>query len=125
MRNAIRTTLSLVVRLVLFSALTMAHAGGTNSDKDKSTKHHSRLAKLAFWRHHKDADKNAKQAQIKQAPSKRASQAKTVQIKAASAKQAASQRDQKQGASKSKPSAQKAPAANKKKPDPTTASSNQ
>ena len=57
MSKAIRTTLSLVVNLVLFSTLTMAHAGGNNADKDKTAKHHSRLAKLAFWRHHKDADK--------------------------------------------------------------------
>jgi hypothetical protein len=125
MCKAIKTTLSVVVSLVLFSALTMAHAGGNNADKDKRTKHHSRLAKLAFWRHHKHADKNAKQAQITQAPSKRAPQAKRAQIKPASTKQAASKRDQKQGASKSKPSAQKAPAANKTKPDPTTVSSKQ
>ncbi|PYV94695.1 MAG: hypothetical protein DMG89_24435 [Acidobacteria bacterium] len=122
MSKAIRTTLSLVVNLVLFSTLTMAHAGGNNADKDKTAKHHSRLAKLAFWRHHKDADKNAKQARVRQAPSRQA-QPKTAQIKPASAKQAASKGDQKQtqyAGNKSKPSAQKAPAANKTKPDPKT-----
>jgi len=76
MSKAIRTTLSLVVSLVLFSALTMAQPGGNNANKDKNKEHHSRFAKVAFWRHHwrhhKDADKNAKQAQATQAPSKQA-----------------------------------------------------
>ena len=130
MSKAIRTTLSLVVSLVLFSALTMAQPGGNNANKDKNKEHHSRLAKVAFWRrHHKDADKNAKQAQATQAPSKQA-QAKTAQIKPASTKQAAGKKDQKQeqhASNMSKPSAKKAPAANKTKPrqkaqDPKTAS---
>ncbi len=129
MRKVIRTTLSLVVGLVLFSALTMAHTGGNNADKGKNEQHHSRLAKVAFWRHHKDADKNAKQAHATQAPSKQA-QAKTAQIKPVSTKQTAGQKDQKQeqhASNMSKPSAKKAPAANKTKPrqkaqDPQTAS---
>jgi hypothetical protein len=129
MSKAIRTTLSLVVSLVLFSTLTMAQAGGNNADKDKNKEHHSRLAKVAFWRHHKDADKSAKQAQATQAPSKQA-QAKTAQIKPSSAKQAAGKKDQKQeqhASHMSKTSAKKAPAANKTKPrqkaqDPKTAS---
>src|SRR5579864_2389343 len=57
MSKAIRTTLSLVVSLVLLSALTMAQPGGSNADKDKNRdknkEHHSRLTKFAFWRHHK------------------------------------------------------------------------
>jgi len=129
MSKAIRTTLSLVVSLVLFSALTMAQPGGNNANKDKNKEHHSRFAKVAFWRHHKDADKNAKQAQATQAPSKQA-QAKTAQIKPASTKQAAGKKDQKQeqhASNMSKPSAKKAPAAKKTKPrqkaqDPKTAS---
>jgi len=72
MSKAIRTALSLVVSLVLFSALTMAQAGGNNADKGKNKEHHSSFAKVAFWRHHKDADKKAKQAQATQAPSKQA-----------------------------------------------------
>ena len=87
MSKAVRTTLSLLVSLVLFSALTMAQAGGNNADKDKNKGHHSRLTKVAFWRHHKDTDKNAKQAQATQAPSKPA-QAKTAEIKPVSTKQA-------------------------------------
>jgi len=59
MSKAIRTALSLVVSLVLFSALTMAQAGG-NADKGKNKEHHRRFAKVAFWRHHKDADKKAR-----------------------------------------------------------------
>ena len=129
MSKAIRTTLSLVVSLVLFSALTMAQPVGNNANKDKNKEHHSRFAKVAFWRHHKDADKNAKQAQATQAPSKQA-QAKTAQIKPASTKQAAGKKDQKQeqhASNMSKPSAKKAPAAKKTKPrqkaqDPKTAS---
>ena len=134
MTKAIRTILSSLVSLMLFSALTMAQAGGNNADKDKNTEHHSRLAKVAFWRHHKDADTNAKQAQATkapatQAPSKQA-QSKTAQIKPASAKQATAKKDQKQeqhASDMSKPAAKKAPAANKTKPrqkaqDPKTVS---
>jgi hypothetical protein len=129
MSKAIRTALSLVVSLVLFSALTMAQAGGSHADKSKNKEHHSRFAKVAFWRHHKDADKNAKQAPTERAPSKQA-QAKTSQIKPASTKQAAGKKDQKQeqhASNLSKPSAKKAPAANKTKPrqkaqEPKTAS---
>ena len=117
MTKAIRTTLSLVVALVLFSALTMAQAAG-NASKNKDTKeHHSRLSKAAFWRH-KDGGKNAKQT--KPAQESKQSHAKTAQLKPASAKVSA-KKDQKQvqPASKvSKPTAKKAPAASKTKPQP-------
>jgi len=126
MSKAIRTILSLVVSLVLCSAMTMAQAGGNNAEKDKNKEHHSSLAKVAFWRHHKDADKDAKRAQATQAPSK---QAQTAQVKPASAKQTAGKKDQKQeqhASNVSKPSTKKTPAANKTKPrhaqDPKTAS---
>jgi hypothetical protein len=132
MSKAIRTALSLVVSLVLFSALTMAQAGGNNADKGKTNKeHHSRFAKVAFWRHHKDSDKKAKQAQATQSPSKQAqAKTKTAQIKPASTKQAVAKKDQKQeqhAGNMSKPSAKKAPAATKTKPrqkaqDPKTVS---
>jgi hypothetical protein len=117
MSKAIRTTLSLVVSLVLFSALTMAQPGGNNADKDKNKEHHSRFAKVAFWRHHKGTDKNAKQAHATQVPSKQA-QAKTAQLKPASTKQVAGKKDQKHeqhASNMSKPSDKKAPAANKTK----------
>ena len=119
MSKAIRTTLSLVLSLVLFSALTMAKAGSNNADKDRNQKHHSRFAKIAFWRHHKDADTNAKRSQTTQAPSKRA-QAKIAPIKPASAKQPVGKADQKRdqhARNVSKPSApKKATGANKTKP---------
>jgi hypothetical protein len=131
MSKAIRAILSLVVSLALFSALTMAQAGGNNADKGKN-KHQSRLAKVAFWRHHKDADKNAKQAQAMQAPSKQA-QAKPAQVKPVSAKQVGGKNSQKQelhASNMSKPSVKKAPATKKTKPlqkpkDPKTASEKQ
>ena len=118
MSKTIRTIVSLVVSVVLFSAMTMAQAGVNNTEKDNNKEHHSRLAKVAFWRNHKDADKNAKQAPATQEPSKQA-QAKTAQVKPASAKQVAGKKDQKQeqhASNVSKPSTKKAPAANKTKP---------
>ena len=95
----------------------MAQAGGNNAEKDKSKEQHSRLSKVAFWRHHPDADKNAK-AKATQAPSKQA-QAKTAQVKPASAKQVAAKKDQKQeqhASNVSKASTKKTPAANTTKP---------
>jgi|ERR1700722_6906151 len=128
MSKAIRTIVTLVVSVVLFSAMTMAQAGVNNTEKDNNKEHHSRLAKVAFWRNHKDADKNAKQAPATQEPSKQA-QAKTAQVKPASAKQVAGKKDQKQeqhASNVSKPSTKKTPAANKTKPQqaqaPKTAS---
>jgi hypothetical protein len=120
MSKAIRTTLSLVVSLVLFSAFAMAQPGGNNADKDKNKEHHSRLNKFAFWRHHKGVDKNAKKAQATQAPSKQA-QAKVAQIKPASTKQAAGKKDQKHqqhASNMSMPYVKKAPATNKTKAQP-------
>jgi hypothetical protein len=131
MSKAIRTILSLVVSLVMFSALTMAQTGGNNADKDKGKdkdkEHHSRFAKVAFWRHKKDADKNAKQAQAMPAPSKPA-QAKAAQVKPASVKQVAgknSPKPEQHASHMSKPAVKKAPAASKTKPkaqDPKPAS---
>ena len=71
MTRAARNTLTLMASLVLLSGLTMAQPSTNKADKNKSSQHHSKLAKLAFWRHHKDAGNNAK------APSKHA-QAKTA-----------------------------------------------
>jgi hypothetical protein len=117
MSKASGTILSLVVSLLLFSALTMAQTGGNNADKDKNKEHHSRFSKVAFWRHHKDAKKNAKPAQAAQAPSQPA-QAKTAQVKPVSAKQVAgkNQTQEHHATSMGKPSVKKAPAPNKTKP---------
>jgi len=115
MSTPIRTTLTVVIGLVLLSTLTMAQNGANNTDKDKSKEHHSPLARAAFWRHHKDANKNVQQGQAKQVPSK-AAQAKTAQLKPGPAKQAAGKKDQQQHDSNlSKSSASKA-VANKTKP---------
>ena len=95
MSKAVRTILCLVVSLVLFGTMALAQNGGSNASKDKSKKnkeHHSRLAKVEFWRHHKDNAKNAKP--VKQAESKQA-QPKPAQVKRASAKQVAAEKDQK------------------------------
>jgi hypothetical protein len=118
MTKAIRTTLSLVVALVLFSAVTMAQAAANAAKNKDSKEHHSRLSKVAFWRH-KDGDKNAKSKPLQES---KQSHAKTAQLKPASAKVSAGKKDQKQAqpASKvSKPTAKKAPAASKPKSQPT------
>jgi hypothetical protein len=114
MSTPIRTTLTLVIGLVLLSTLTIAQSGANNTDKDKSKEHHSRLAKAAFWRHHKDANKNVQQGQAKQVPSK-APQAKTAQLKPVSAKQVTGKKDQQHDSNISKSSATKA-VTNKTKP---------
>ena len=93
MSKAIRTILSLVVSLMLLSALTMAQTGGNN------------------------ADKTAKPAQAAPAPSKPV-QAKTAQVKPVSAKQVAgknSPKAEQHASHMSKPSVKKAPAAGKAK----------
>ena len=117
MSKVTRRILSVVVGLMLFSALTMAQTGAKNTDKDKE--HHSRFAKVAFWRHHKDADKNAKQGHAMQAPSVQP-QAKTAQLKPASAKPAAGKNSQNQqhASQMSRPSAKKASGMNKTKAQP-------
>lgn len=120
MSKAIRATLSLMVSLVLFSALTMAQPGGNNTDKDKNKEHHSRLSKLAFWHHHRDSDTSAKRVQAKQTQPKLA-QAKAVPIRPATL--AAGKKDQNQEQhSKSKASAKKTSVATKTKPQVKTQS---
>jgi D-alanyl-D-alanine carboxypeptidase len=121
MSKAIRTTVTLAVSLLVFSAMMMARASADNSAKDKNQQH-SRLSKVAFWRHHSDADKNAKKAQAAPASPKLVN-AKTAQVKPVAAKQVVgkqvvSRKDQKpkQHSSKvTKPSTKKAPVANKMK----------
>ena len=116
MCKARRTTLSLVVSLVLLSAVTMAKAGGNVAGKDKDREHHSRFAKIAFWRHHKNVEKNSK--------------VQSTKIKPPEPKQAAVKKDPKQAHDAnnvSKPTAKKSPAVDKTKPrhkvqEPKTAS---
>jgi hypothetical protein len=78
-----RTTQWLVAGMVLAGAVTIAQAETNKSDKT-SVEHHSKMSKVAFWRHHNDASKNAKQ-NAKAAQSKPA-QPKQAQVKPTSAK---------------------------------------
>jgi hypothetical protein len=108
----------------LFSALALSETGG-NANKDKnSQEHHSHLAKAAFWRHHKDANKSAKPAQRPQVSStKTQAKAAPAQVKPVSAKVATGKNDQKpaqHASSVTKPSAKKAPVASKTKPSQKT-----
>jgi hypothetical protein len=122
MNQAFRTTQRLVVSALLLTAVAIAQAGASNTDNTKSTEHHSKLSKVAFWRHHNDANKNAKQdaakpatsehaqpkaAQVKPAAAKQSQSSKT-QVKPVSAKQPVSKTDQKQNTTKTaSPSAKK------------------
>ena len=120
MSKTTRTTVSLAVSLTLFSALALAETGG-NANKDKSTQeHHSHLAKAAFWRHHKDANKSAKPAQRPQAStSKTQAKAAPARVKPVVAKVSTAKNDQKpaqHASSVTKPSPKKAPIASKTKP---------
>ena len=117
MSKATRSILSVVAGVMLFSALTMAQTAKNSTDKDKE--HHRGFAKVAFWRHHKDADKQAKQGHAMPAPSTQP-QAKTAQLKPASAKPAAGKNSQKQqhASQMSKPSGKKLSGANKTKEPP-------
>src|SRR6266550_2955216 len=117
MSKVTRRILSVVVSLMLFSALTMAQTAKNSTDKEKE--HHSRFAKVAFWRHHKHADKNAKPAHATQSPSTQP-QAKTAQLKPASAKPAAGKNSQNQqhASQMSQTSGKKLSGANKAKAQP-------
>ena len=119
MSKPIRTTLTVMFGIVLLSTLTMAQNGANNTDKGKSKEHHSRLAKAAFWRHHKDVNKNVQQGQAKRVPSK-AAQAKTAQLKPVSAKQVTGTKNQQQHDSNVSKSSRKASVANKTKPQQKT-----
>jgi hypothetical protein len=120
MSKTTRTTVSLAVSLALFSALALSETGG-NANKDKNTQeHHSHLAKAAFWRHHKDANKSAKSVQRPQANSQKTqAKAAPAQVKPVSAKVTTGKNDQKpahHASSVTKPSPKKAPVASKTKP---------
>ncbi len=82
MSKKVRNTLSVVIGLVLFSVVALAQGGGSTSGKDKE--HHSRLAKVEFWHHHKGSHKNAtgtaKEAKSAQAQP-RAAEARPVPFK--------------------------------------------
>jgi hypothetical protein len=135
MNQTLRTTRGLVVSALLLSAVAMAQAGAKNTNHTKSTEHHSKFSKIAFWRHHpNDAKKNekkdathpaaSKQSQPKAAQVKpvvdKQTQASKAQVKPISAKPSTSKTDQKQNTTKTaSPSAKKttakAPSAQPKK----------
>jgi len=121
MSKAMRTALALVLGLALYSGMAMAQVAANKSETSKAEKdksdHHSHLGKAAFWRHHKDADKNAKHAKVTPASSKQ-SQNKAVQVKTASAKESTTKKQPKQATKTSKPAPKKAPAADKAKSEP-------
>src|SRR5579872_110531 len=93
MSQKVRNTLSVVISLVLFSALALAQGGGSTSETNKE--HHSRLAKVEFWHRHKGSHKNAKQGEAKQDKSTRP-QPQAAQVKPVSFKHSG-KRDQEQG----------------------------
>ena len=98
MNQEFRTTQMLVVSALLLSAVTVAQTG--TNDSRKSAEHHSKFSRVAFWRHHNDANKDAKQVpagttQLKPAVAKQ-SQASKTQVKAVSAKQPANKINQNQ-----------------------------
>lgn len=103
MNRELRITQMLVVSALLMSAATVAQTGPNNSSK--SSEHHNKFSKVAFWRHHNDANKDAKHdpsrtAQVKPAVAKESQPSKT-QLKTVSAKQSTSKIDQSQHTTKS------------------------
>jgi hypothetical protein len=124
MNREFRLTQRLVASALLLSAVAVAQTGANNSSK--SSEHHSKFSKVAFWRHHNDANKDAKHdpsrtAQVKPAVTKESQPSKT-QLKTVSAKQPTSKIDQNQHTTKSvtysakKPTTKASPASPKKAP---------
>ncbi len=104
MNKVMRVSLSVLVSILLLSALTMAKSADKNTTKAKEKEHHSRIAKAAFWRHHKSSTQKGKSASASREEAKPA-QTKAAQLKPASAKQATP-----------KASVKKAPVSKKEKP---------
>jgi hypothetical protein len=57
MDRAVRTSLRLVVSIMLLSAVALAHSSGNKVDKNTNREHPSRFSKIAFWHRHKGHDK--------------------------------------------------------------------
>jgi hypothetical protein len=99
MSKAVRTLFCVGFSVALFAAVAMTQssrsANTTSADKSKEQQHHSKLSKAAFWRHRKDASKNAKQPEGPQAQSQ--SPAKKAQLKQVSANSAVSKKQPKPG----------------------------
>lgn len=82
MRKAANTLLIVASGLVLFSSMAFAKSAAKDSSKDE---HHSKMAKVAFWRHHK-TDNNTKQAPAHKAVTKSQPKAKATSAKVTPAK---------------------------------------
>lgn len=119
MSKSIRTMMCVAVSLLLLSAMTMSQTAAKNSEKDKAQpQQHSRLSKAAFWRHHSNDSKNAKNAQVKPASANQ-TKAKAAQVKPVAAKQVATNKPSKPAQpAASKPAGKKAPVAKKAKLQP-------
>jgi hypothetical protein len=91
MSKAIRTGSCFLVSLVLLSAI--AQASANKNENPKKTAQHSKISKVAFWRHHKDGDKNPKHAT---AAASKHDESNKPQLKPVSAKQVTANKDQKQ-----------------------------
>jgi hypothetical protein len=76
--------------LVLFSVMALAQAAKKSTTKPE---HHSRLSKVAFWRHHKDSTNNVKPTPAAQSQAKQV-KTKPAQVKGVSAKQSATTKNQ-------------------------------
>ncbi|HEV2401256.1 MAG TPA: hypothetical protein VGS27_30255 [Candidatus Sulfotelmatobacter sp.] len=119
MTRAFKTIQRVALSAFLMSAIAAAQAPANNSDNTKSTQHHSKLSKAAFWRHNKDASKNAKQEPAKPAASKQTPVAKQDTAKATTSKpaQPSKQNTPKAAtAKKAQPSKQEAAKAKTSKP---------
>ena len=119
MSKAIRRGLILVVSWALFSAAAMAKTSVNNADnhKHKAGVHHSRFSKLAFWRHHKDGEKNVKSAQTNH-PQPKHTPVKAAQRKTVSSTVAAGKKNRQQNQHPgNKAPAGKASSASKTKPE--------
>src|SRR5579884_3250014 len=103
MRKAVRIFLSCAACVALLCAMAQASTKDKNKDKSKTAEHHSRISKVAFWRHHKDSDNKkisakatgSKVAQTSKPPASKQGQAKTAQLKPVSAKAGVAKKDQK------------------------------
>lgn len=104
MNQTFRTAQMLAVSALLLGAVAIAQPETNNASNPKSTEHHGRFSRVAFWRHHNDVNKNAKQDQSRTAPVKPAaakeSPASKTQVKAVSAKPPASKIAQNQKTTK-------------------------
>lgn len=105
MNHAFGTVPRLGLTALLLTAISIAPAAAKDT-KTKSTEHHSKFSKVAFWRHHNDANKSAKHESAKPATSKQ-SQPQAAQVKPAVAKQSQASKTQVKAVSAKQPAQKK------------------